>query len=390
VNWSYRNTVLVCSTLAFFATVTARLVISPVVPDIVEAFSVSNSAVGLALTGMWAAYALTQFPSGVLGDRFGERLVILVALGGTAVVSVLLALSPTFPVFSVLVLCLGVAAGLHYIVATSLLTRNFDRTGRAIGFHVTGAPLAGLLAPAVAAAVATRYGWRAAVLVGTLAAVPTFGVFLRAVRPEPPRFPDRRMRDRIEPGILRRLFRRGPIVYTTVLSVLGAFTWQATASFLPAFLEASHGLSRTTAGVLFSVYFFTHGALQPLMGSLSDRFSRDSIAALTMAVGVLGYGSLVVVDAFPLVVAATVLVGVAMTWGAPLQSRFLDALGADEKGAGFGLVRTTYMLVGALGSVVVGGAADLFGWTAAFGMLSGIMAAGLLAILANGLLNLGY
>jgi len=288
------------------------------------------------------------------------------------------------------VLCLGVAAGLHYIVATSLLTRNFDRTGRAIGFHVTGAPLAGLFAPAVAAAVATVYGWRAAILVGTAVAVPTFAVYLRAVRPEPPRFPDRRMRDRIEPGILGRLFRRGPIVYTTVLSVLGAFTWQATASFLPAFLVATHGLSRTTAGALFSVYFFIHGVLQPLMGSLSDRFSRDSVAGLTMAVGVVGYGSLVVVDSFPLVVAATVLVGVAMTWGAPLQSRFLDALGAEEKGAGFGLVRTTYMLVGALGSVAVGGAADLFGWPIAFGTLSAIMAVGLVVIVANAVLKLGY
>lgn len=390
MNWAYKNIVLLCCTLAFFATVTARLVISPVVPDIVDAFAVSNSAVGLALSGMWAAYALTQFPSGVLGDRFGERRIILVALASTAVVSLLLALSPTFAVFTLLVLCLGVAAGLHYIVATSLLTRNFDRTGRAIGFHVTGAPLAGLLAPAFAAAVATRYGWRAAVFVGTAVSVPTFLLFFWAVRPEPPRFPDRRMRDRIEVGILKRLFRRGPIVYTTLLSVLGAFTWQATASFLPAFLEANHGLSRTTAGILFSVYFFIHGALQPLMGSLSDRYSRDSIAALTMTVGIFGYGSLVIVEWFPLIVVATVAVGVAMTWGAPLQSRFMDALEADEKGAGFGLVRTAYMLLGALGSVVVGGAADLFGWSVAFGLLAGVMTLGLVTITLNTVFKLGY
>jgi YNFM family putative membrane transporter len=390
VKWPYRNTVLVCCTSAFFAVVTARLVVSPVVPDIVDSFGVTNSAVGLALSGMWAAYALTQFPSGILGDRFGERRTILAAVGLTAAASGLLALSPTFPVFAVLVFCLGVAAGLHYIVATSLLTRNFEQTGRAIGFHVTGAPLAGLLSPAVAAVVATRYGWRAAVLIGAVVAMPTFALFFWFVRPEPARFPDRPMRDRLEAGPLTELLSRGPIIYTTVLSVLGAFTWQATASFLPAFLEANHELSRTTAGVLFSVYFFIHGVLQPLMGSLSDRFSRDGIVALTMGVGICGYGTLVIADSLLVLVAATVAVGVAMTWGAPLQSRFIDALAEAEQGAGFGLVRTVYMLIGALGSVAIGIMADQFGWPVAFGSLAGIMAVGLLVILTNHLLRLGY
>lgn len=334
MNWAYRNTVLVCATLAFFAVVGARLVISPVVPAIVDSFGVTNGAVGLALSGMWAAYALTQLPSGVLGDRYGEREVILLGVGATAVVSLLLAVSPSFWLFSLLALALGVSAGLHYITATSLLTRQFDRTGRAIGYHVTGAPLAGLLAPALAAFVASRYGWRPAVALGSLFALPAFGLFATRVRPTPPRFPETRMRDRLTVNSLVPVLSRGPILYTTALSVLGAFAWQATASFLPAFLVAAHGLSPTSAGVLFSVYFFIHGALQPLMGSLSDRFSRDGITALTMAMGVIGYGTLVISARTPVTVAAVIAVGVAMTWGAPLQSRFMDTLRETERGPG--------------------------------------------------------
>jgi len=59
----------------------ARLVISPVVPAISNAFGVSNAAIGLALTGMWLAYAAAQFPSGLLADRYGERSIILVSVG---------------------------------------------------------------------------------------------------------------------------------------------------------------------------------------------------------------------------------------------------------------------------------------------------------------------
>ncbi|QLK27506.1 MFS transporter [Natrinema zhouii] len=390
MNWAYRNTVLVLCTLAFFATVTARLVISPVVPDVVDAFSVSTGTVGLALSGMWAAYALSQFPSGLLGDRFGERTIILTAIGGTAAASTLLAVSPTFGAFFAFAVVLGAAAGLHYSVATTLLTRLFDRTGRAIGIHVSGAPLAGLTAPVVATAAASRYGWRAAIAVGTAVAIPIVVVLALRVRPTEPRHPDRRLREQVDVSLLSRLLTRPTLAYTTALCALGAFTWQATASFLPTFLEVGYGLSRTRAGLLFSLYFLVNGGVQPLIGALSDRYSRDFAAAITMTAGLAGFGTLVTGDGLAMAVAGVACVGVAMTWGAPLQSRFMDALSDAERGLGFGLVRTAYMLLGATGSVAVGATADLLGWTAAFGLLAGVMGLSLSMIAANNTLSLGY
>ena len=85
----------------------ARLAISPVVPAVGEAFSVSNGAIGLALTGMWAAYAASQFPSGLLADRYGDRRIILVAVAGTALTSGILAGAPTYSVFLLSAVALG-------------------------------------------------------------------------------------------------------------------------------------------------------------------------------------------------------------------------------------------------------------------------------------------
>jgi len=116
--------------LAFLVTYFARLAISPVVPLIVDDFTVSNTAIGVALSGMWLAYGAAQFPSGVLADRYGgERRVILVAVGGTTAMSVVLALAPVFPAFVLAAVCLGLVAGLHYAVATTLLSRTFDDIG---------------------------------------------------------------------------------------------------------------------------------------------------------------------------------------------------------------------------------------------------------------------
>ena len=384
MRWQYRHVVLALCTLAFTATMVARLVISPVVPEITDDLAVSKGAIGLALSAMWAAYALSQFPSGVLADRFGERTVILTALGLTAVASVLLSFAPSFVVFTAVAVVLGAGAGLHYSVATSFLARHFERVGRAIGIHVSGGPLAGLVAPVAAAAVGARYGWRVAMLLGVAVALPVFALFWLRIRSTPPARPDVSMRSQFDPGTLRELLSRPEIRYTTLLAVGGAFCWQATASFLPAFLIEHHGFSTAAASVLFSVYFVVHGLTQPVMGGLSDRFGRDTAAASAFGLGVVGYGVLVL-GSGAVVLAAIPVVGVAMSWGAPVQSRFIDHLSESERAAGFGLVRTVYMTLGALGSVVVGTLADVAGWTIAFGLLVGLLALATLAVVGSSL-----
>ncbi|MDZ5811234.1 MFS transporter [Halorubrum sp. AD140] len=394
MNWRYRHTALTLCTLAFTATMVARLVISPLVPQITARFGVTNATVGLALSGMWLAYALAQFPSGVLGDRYGERAVILTAVGATAVASLLIAGSPSIAVFMVFTVALGAGAGLHYSVATTFLAKQFDDIGRAIGVHVAGGPIAGLAAPPLAALVGSRYGWRTGILLGVAVAVPVFVLFAWRVRPTEPVRPDQAVRERFALAPLLEVLSRPPILYTTALATMGAFTWQATASFLPAFLEVGSGLSTALAALLFSLYFLVHGGAQPVTGGLSDRFGRDATAMGTMSAGVLGYGLLVATAQFDLGLGATLpavcLVGVAMSWGAPVQSRFMDLLSDAERGAGFGLVRTAYMVLGASGSVVIGTVSDVAGWTSAFGLLAGVMALGLATLLANRLLRLGY
>ncbi len=372
--WSTNRTVLVACTLAFFATMVARLVISPVVPSIAGEFDVSNAAIGLALSGMWLSYALSQFPSGLLGDRFGERIVILVAVGGTAVASLALALSPVFPAFILLTVVLGGVAGLHYSVATTLLSRRFSNTGTAIGIHSTGAPIAGLVAPVAAAYVGAFFGWRYAVALGAVVAVPATILVARGIERPEPRRPNEAIRDRVEVGTLLELLSRPPIAGTMVISVLAAFVWQGTASFLPTFLIEHREFSETAAGVVFSAYFVVQGVGQPGMGWLSDRIGRDAAMVLCALAGVAGFTLYVLGPGLASIAAATVLVGIAMSWGATMLPKFLDHMKPSEEGMGFGLVRTMYMVFGASGSVGVGLLADVFGWAVAFLVLSGILA----------------
>ena len=380
--WSRQGAVLGTCTLAFFATMAARLAISPVVPSISDAFAVPNSAIGLALTGMWLGYALVQFPSGLLADRYGERRIILVAVGGTAVASTMLAFAPSYPVFLVGTAALGIVAGLHYSVATSLLTRTTDQIGTAIGIHTAGAPVAGVLVPMAAGAVGAWMGWRWALVLGTVFALPAVALVVSVIRARPPVRPEQSLWSRVRPGPLVELLRRPPIAITVALSAAGMFVWQATASFLPTFLVAYHGYSASTAGLLFSAYFLVQGVSQPGLGALSDRIGRDEAASVAVGIGIVGYGLLIAGTNLGIAVAAVALAGIAMGWGAALMPKFMDHLDDHERSAGFGLIRTVYMVLGASGSVAVGLVADLFGWGVAFLGLAGLLV-GMLGVLVR-------
>lgn len=173
-----RYTLLAVATLSFFSTMVGRLAISPIIPRLTDAYLVSKSEIGLVLSGMWAGYALMQFPSGLLGERIGEHRVVALALLLTGSSSLLLSLAPTFLVFAASVVLLGLGAGLYFSVAASILTGAFDNVGQALGFHGAGGPIAGVLTPIVASYLAVRFGWRASLALGAVTALPACLLFV--------------------------------------------------------------------------------------------------------------------------------------------------------------------------------------------------------------------
>lgn len=358
---------------AFFAIMLARIVISPVVPDIVVALSASRGTVGLALTGMWAMYALAQFVSGVLGSLYGERRVIVVAIALSGVASLALSQVGSLPAFLVATAVLGGSAGLYFSAGSTLLTRRFENTGQALGFHSAGGPLAGVVGPIAAVWVASRFGWRAAVAIGAVVALPVCLLFLWRVDPTPATADVRTLRDQVHPRRLALLLARPSIAFTVGVAVLVYFVWQSFYSFFPTFLVQYWGFSAKLAGVLFGGVFAATALSLPVLGRLSDAFGRDALLGATLLALAGGLGVLVLGGPFPMAVLGCGLVAVGMGFPGVLNSRFMDHLGDEERGHGFGLIRTVNLLFGSLGSVVTGTLADLTGWTVAFGLLAALL-----------------
>ena len=162
--------VLVVLMGGFFAAMAARLIVSPIVPYAVSTFDTTPGVLGLALSGMWLAYALAQLPAGVLAAQYGTRPLIVTGLLFTASASGLLAIAPSVLVFAIAVVSLGIGPGLYFPAAAVLLTETSENVGEALGLHLAGGDSAGIVIPFVVTAIASVQGWQAAPLVGLFVA----------------------------------------------------------------------------------------------------------------------------------------------------------------------------------------------------------------------------
>ncbi|WP_251329836.1 MFS transporter [Haloplanus pelagicus] len=381
--WRTRHTTLGVLMAAFFSVRFTQIAVSPLVPEFIDVFAVSTSLVGAAISGMWLTYSLVQLPGGVFGDRFGERRVIVGTLGATLLASLLIAVSPSFIVVAVCIGFLGIGAGVYYPVSAALLSRRFDDIGRTIGLHEAGSNLGGFLAPMVVAVLLSVAGWRSAFLFAAGLVATAAALVSTLLGSTPPVNAGASLRELVDLRTFADFGTRPGLLTTTAVAVAHEFSVQATLSFLPTFLVAYHGLTVGTAGILFSAYFVTVAVAQPVTGAISDRIGRDPAIAAVFLVGVSNFGLIVVTDSFPVVVAATVLIGAAMSGGPSIHSRALDRLDSEERGVGFGLFRSTFMTLGSLSPLIVGTVVDAAGWGVAYGLVAGVLTVGTLVILVR-------
>ena len=386
--WEYRHTVLALCILAYFGIRFIEFALSLVFPDIEEALGTSVFAIGVAITASTVTYAISQLPSGALGDRFGERAVIIAALGLTGVASLLLAAAPVGGFIVLGMSLIGLVSGAYYSPATALLTDLFEETGRAIGIHRIGAQVVGFTGPIVAF-VGASYGWRIVPLLSALVTIPILmGVWL-FVRSRTPTQPEVSLRERVHPSVLTDILSRPKITFSTAIAGFGQFADTATFSFLPYILREYQGFSLELAGVLFTLYFVALTIAQPISGWFSDRLGHDSVAVITLLIGVTGYIFLLSRITFAIIVLAVVLVGLGMGWSPPVQSRVVDELAKTERGIGFGLVRTVYIAFAGLCGIVIGGTVTVSGWANAIIILAIVMAIPAVALSVNTVFRVG-
>ncbi|MEZ4267503.1 MAG: MFS transporter [Myxococcota bacterium] len=122
---------------------------------------------GMIDTLYLAAYAVGQFVSGSLGDRFGPRRILAVGMIGTATCAAAFGASSLFVPFLAAFAINGLFQSTGWSNNVAAMAPWFGRKvrGLVMGFWATNYQVGGLLATALAGWLLVHYGWRAAFFV---------------------------------------------------------------------------------------------------------------------------------------------------------------------------------------------------------------------------------
>jgi SHS family lactate transporter-like MFS transporter len=242
-------------------------------PAIARDFAVDDSAVAFSIAVTLAFRPVGAFLFGLLADRYGRRLPLMIDLVFYSVVEVLSGLAPSFTAFLVLRALFGIGMGAEWGVGASLAMEKAPARWRGVlsGFLQEGYAAGYLLAAVVSFFVFPRWGWRPMFFVGGLPAL--LALFVRARVKESEvweRTRHRSWRD-LGRGVVAewRLF-----LYLTVLMTMMNFASHGTQDMYPTFLREHRGFSSRQKDAIVVVY--NVGALLGgvVFGLVSDRTGR--------------------------------------------------------------------------------------------------------------------
>jgi SHS family lactate transporter-like MFS transporter len=251
---------------------------------VAKEFGTSVPAIALTITASLATRWIGAIFFGLLADRYGRRIPLVVNILYFSLIEILSGLAPSYKVFFALRLLYGVGMGGEWGVGASLTMESVPVKwrGSLSGLLQEGYALGFLLAAAAYRFVYPNWGWRALFFVGGLPALLT--LFVRAKVKEPEAWHRSRTNWADYRAAVFSNWRR--FVYLVLLMATVNFISHGTQDMYPTFLQQQKGFDpqSTAAFTAFSMVGAILGGLS--FGFLSDRFGRRRamITALLLAV----------------------------------------------------------------------------------------------------------
>ncbi|MFB6111118.1 MAG: MFS transporter [Halobacteriaceae archaeon] len=374
----YAARLLIAVSVGWLAIQAGRLVLSPMLLTVRTDLGMTNTESGLVFTVIWGLYAVLQYPSGRLSDALSRRLLLVAGLVLVAAGFAILGTAPTYPVFMLGAVVVGLGAGLYPTAARALISDLYvQRRGQAFGLHTASGDLGGVAAAGLSALVLAVAVWRAAYL------APVLTVLLVALALH--------VWGREAYGVGRadlavretasRLLGNSDLRQLLVAYTLYAFVWQAATGFLPTYLRVGKGLPKWVGTISFALLFGVGVLVKPSAGTLSDRIPRDRLAPAVAALGAIALLALIVVPGVWLnLVAVVVFSAGLMAFPPVMQAHLMDTFPASSAGGDLGAMRSVYIGLGSLGTTYVGVVADVATYRLAFLTLVAMLGTTALAV----------
>ena len=367
-----RGKVLFAVSAGWFLSLGVRMVYPVILPHLRVAYGLDLATAGLLITVLWFAYAVGQAPAGVLGDAFGERVMLTLSTIISSITLVFVLVAPVPSILFVSTALFGFATALFGIARYTVISKVFsDRDGTAIGITLAAGSIGNVVLPETVGAVAAVTVWQ----LGLGVTIPLFlviGGYLWWVVPSGLGGNSANTLSRATLQAVGAELRRPAVVLVAAVLVLEFSLWQAFSGLYPTYLVEVKGVPASTAAVLFGLYFAIGAVIQPLAGAAYDRLGIRKTFPVFLVPTITGLIALPFAEGILQIALVTVLTGGMMANIAITMPYLTNILHEDLQGSGLGILRTGYMMIGATSPLLFGIFADFGYFDQGFWILAGV------------------
>lgn len=248
-------------------------------PMIKADLGLSAVQVGGLMTAKQGASGLLTLPSGFAADAFNKHKATILGsalvMGGLAYV--VASVAPTYFWVLVFLTMLGAASALWHPSSVSTLSLQFsDRRGTAIALHGVGASIGDSVGPLCIGAMLLVVGWKDLAQWHLIPALILAFLMWRTVRQHYSAGPGGLTRRSYFSGI-KGIFARPTVFMVMIASSFVGMARLSVTTFLPLYLAEEMNYDSFWLGFHWALLYAMGIFSQPLMGILSDRFSRKTV-----------------------------------------------------------------------------------------------------------------